>query len=165
MQFVCNYQKYVNSSKLQKPNSMNHLLFAFFNTLEPTRILLLTDVKRISLRSVRCLNSTAYAILLKVGIIYLKCKPVTNFFYNMGKCVPIYWAQICKLLRSPGIDSKKSIPPGYIAWRDGTTTLYGAPARRRNRFLGIDSWAPGSLKVFKFGLSMKLVGEKMLLVQ
>jgi hypothetical protein len=38
---------------------------------------------------------------------------------------------ICKRLRSPGIDSKESIPTVYEAWRAGTS----------NR-LGIDSWAP-----------------------
>jgi hypothetical protein len=27
-----------------------------------------------------------------------------------------------KRLRSPGIDSKESIPPAYVAWRAGTTT-------------------------------------------
>jgi hypothetical protein len=27
-----------------------------------------------------------------------------------------------KLLRSPGIDSKESTPPAYIAWRAGTKT-------------------------------------------
>ncbi len=31
---------------------------------------------------------------------------------------------IFKLLRSPGIDSKESIPPAYVAWRVGTTTLF-----------------------------------------
>ncbi len=29
-------------------------------------------------------------------------------------------AQICKRFRSPGIDSKESIPPAYVAWRAGT---------------------------------------------
>jgi hypothetical protein len=29
-------------------------------------------------------------------------------------------AQIFKLLKSPGIDSKESILPAYVAWRDGT---------------------------------------------
>ncbi len=27
------------------------------------------------------------------------------------------WAWICKCLRSPGIDSKESIPPSYVCWR------------------------------------------------
>jgi hypothetical protein len=31
---------------------------------------------------------------------------------------------IFKLLRRPGIDSKESIPPAYVAWRAGTTTLF-----------------------------------------
>ncbi len=31
---------------------------------------------------------------------------------------------IFKLLRSPGIDSKESIPTVYVAWRAGTTTLF-----------------------------------------
>ncbi len=31
---------------------------------------------------------------------------------------------IFKLLRSPGIYSKESIPPAYVAWRAGTTTIY-----------------------------------------
>jgi hypothetical protein len=34
------------------------------------------------------------------------------------------WARIFKLLRSPGIDSKESIPPAYIAWRAGAITLF-----------------------------------------
>ncbi len=29
-----------------------------------------------------------------------------------------------KLLKSPRIDSNKSIPPAYVAWRAGTTTLF-----------------------------------------
>ncbi len=32
-----------------------------------------------------------------------------------------YWARICKRLRSPGIDSKEPIPPGYVAYRAGPT--------------------------------------------
>ncbi len=34
------------------------------------------------------------------------------------------WDDIFKLLRSLGIDSKESIPPAYVAWRAGTTTLF-----------------------------------------
>jgi hypothetical protein len=33
-------------------------------------------------------------------------------------------ARICKLLRSPRIDSKETIPPGCVAWRAGTTALF-----------------------------------------
>ncbi len=32
-------------------------------------------------------------------------------------------ARICKRLRSPGIDSKESIPPAYVVWRAGMTIL------------------------------------------
>jgi hypothetical protein len=32
--------------------------------------------------------------------------------------------EFVNLLRSPGIDSKESIPPAYVAWRAGTTTLF-----------------------------------------
>jgi hypothetical protein len=31
---------------------------------------------------------------------------------------------IFKLLKSPGIDSKESIPPAYVSWRAGKTTLF-----------------------------------------
>ncbi len=33
-------------------------------------------------------------------------------------------ADIFKLLVSPGIDSKKSIAPAYLAWEAGTKTLF-----------------------------------------
>jgi hypothetical protein len=33
-------------------------------------------------------------------------------------------ARIFKRLRSPGIDSKESIPPAYEAWRAGTIALF-----------------------------------------
>jgi hypothetical protein len=41
--------------------------------------------------------------------VYMK---VTNFEYSL------------KLLRSSRIDSKESIPPAYVAWLTGTTTLF-----------------------------------------
>jgi hypothetical protein len=31
-----------------------------------------------------------------------------------------YRSRICKRLRSPGNDSKESIPPAYVAWRANT---------------------------------------------
>jgi hypothetical protein len=44
---------------------------------------------------------------------------------------------IFKRLRSPGIDSKESIPPDYVAWRAGMTNRAVVPARRAgNRFQG-----------------------------
>jgi hypothetical protein len=33
-------------------------------------------------------------------------------------------ARIFKLARSPGIDSKETIPPAYVAWRVGAITLF-----------------------------------------
>jgi hypothetical protein len=46
-------------------------------------------------------------------------------------------ARTCKRLRSPGIDSKESIPPAYLAWRAGTSNGVVIPARQaENRFLG-----------------------------
>ncbi len=37
---------------------------------------------------------------------------------------------ICKRLRSPEIDSEKSIPPAYVAWLAGTTSRVVVPARQ-----------------------------------
>jgi hypothetical protein len=51
----------------------------------------------------------------------------------------ILWACICKRLRSPGIDSKESIPPAYLAWLAGKSNrvVILIPARQAgNRFLG-----------------------------
>ena len=90
----------------------------------------------------------------------------------------VAWARIWKRLRSPGIDSKESIPPAYVSLRAGTSNRVAIPSRQaRNWFLGslkglqiralggryvkkglsykparlgIDSWAPS--KVYKFGL-------------
>jgi hypothetical protein len=33
-------------------------------------------------------------------------------------------ARIFKLLRSPRMDSKESVPPAYVAWWAGTSTLF-----------------------------------------
>jgi hypothetical protein len=46
-------------------------------------------------------------------------------------------ARICKRLRSPGIDSKESIPPACLAWRPGTSNRVVLPAcQAGNRFQG-----------------------------
>ncbi len=34
------------------------------------------------------------------------------------------WARILKLLSSPGIDSKESISPAYVAWQADSITLF-----------------------------------------
>ncbi len=43
-------------------------------------------------------------------------------------------ARIFKRLWSPGIDSKVSIPPAYVAWRAGTITLFLIGAYSPYRF-------------------------------
>jgi hypothetical protein len=57
------------------------------------------------------------------------------FFVHIirSKIVSIIRAQIWKLLRSPVINSKESIPPGYIGCRTGTTTRFrlGSHCRRQ----------------------------------
>ncbi len=46
-------------------------------------------------------------------------------------------ARICNRLRSPGIDSKESIPTAYVAWRAGASNRVVVPARQaENRFQG-----------------------------
>jgi hypothetical protein len=50
------------------------------------------------------------------------------------------WARICKRLMSPGIDSKESIPPAYVAGR----------ASRSNRVDWLNRFQ-GSWNVYKFG--------------
>jgi hypothetical protein len=46
-------------------------------------------------------------------------------------------AQICERLRGPGIDSKESIPPAYVAWRVSTINRVVVPARQAgNRIKG-----------------------------
>jgi hypothetical protein len=53
----------------------------------------------------------------------------------------ILWARICKRLRSPGFETKESIPPTYVAWWVGTATLFEVQYRptRLHRLPGIDS--------------------------
>ncbi len=51
-------------------------------------------------------------------------------------------ARICKRLRSPGIDSEKSIPPAFVDWQAGT--------KNRVAVTGPPGWEsiPGLLKRF-----------------
>ncbi len=51
---------------------------------------------------------------------------------------------IFKLLWSPEIDSKESIPSAYVAWRAGTKTLF---------LLG--SWPPQIVQKFQHGKKMR----------
>jgi hypothetical protein len=68
-------------------------------------------------------------------------------------------ARFCKRLKSLGIESKKSIPPAYAAWRAGMTNRVIVPTCQATKTGGIDSlesipWHQflGSLLVYKFGL-------------
>jgi hypothetical protein len=56
---------------------------------------------------------------------------MSSFKYQLGYMVEPR-ARIYKRLRSPGIDSKESIPPAYAAWRTGATIYCRAiiPARQ-----------------------------------
>ena len=45
-------------------------------------------------------------------------------FFMSGINTEEYRARIFKLIRSSRIDSKEPIPPGCVAWRAGTTTLF-----------------------------------------
>jgi hypothetical protein len=48
------------------------------------------------------------------------------------------WARIYKRLRSPGIDSKASIPPDFVAGGAGTSNRVFVPARQaKKRFPGL----------------------------
>ncbi len=55
----------------------------------------------------------------------------------MHKWHSAHWARIWKRLRSPGIDSRESIPLTYVAWLVCTSNRVIVPARQAgNRFLG-----------------------------
>ncbi len=43
---------------------------------------------------------------------------------SVPSCFCLWSYGIFKLFRIPGIDSKESIPPAYVDWRAGTTTLF-----------------------------------------
>jgi hypothetical protein len=68
----------------------------------------------------------------RAGALALSPLPPPHFFYKLSRFAlhrrkiieKKPRARICKRLRSPGIDSKESIPPAYVAWRAGTTTLF-----------------------------------------
>jgi hypothetical protein len=50
-------------------------------------------------------------------------RPMTNT--SSLKIAAAYWpGPILKFHGSPGIDPKESIPPAYVAWRVGTSTLF-----------------------------------------
>jgi hypothetical protein len=66
---------------------------------------------------------------------------VVNMAVSSTELIPTQgrsWARICKCLRRPGIDTKESIPPAYVAWQAGTSkNRVVVPAcQTGNRFLG-----------------------------
>ncbi len=61
-----------------------------------------------------------------------------KYFFAPICTVQLLWSQevrarICKSLRSPGIDSKVSIPPAYVALRAGMIILFALLAARLHR--------------------------------
>ena len=63
-----------------------------------------------------------------------------NSLYKYG-----LWARLCKLLRTPWIDSKELIPPAYVGLTYRPAIPFLCPPSYigwRNRFLRINSWAP-----------------------
>ncbi len=50
--------------------------------------------------------------------------PASQCNTDSQPCFKAHWARTFKCLWGPGIDSKEWIPPAYVAWRDGTKTLF-----------------------------------------
>jgi hypothetical protein len=62
--------------------------------------------------------SYSFAFILLFAIIIQGILAILLVFFRL----PISGS--FKLLRSPGVNSKESIPPACVAWRAGTTTLF-----------------------------------------
>jgi hypothetical protein len=71
------------------------------------------------------------ACLVGLCLVHMRCRAqqqdlvvlLFEAFPRYHRIIPSR-ARIFKLLRAPGIDSKESIPPIYVAWRAGTITLF-----------------------------------------
>jgi hypothetical protein len=59
-------------------------------------------------------------VCLQVYKILLLLRPLSVVHSGSPRCIDC----IFKLVRSPGIDSKESILPAFVAWQDGTKTLF-----------------------------------------
>ncbi len=70
------------------------------------------------------INKDDRAYVAVVGNCFTPTPPPPPITYMAAQREPVAVARIFKLLRSPGIDSKESIPPAYVAWWSGTITLY-----------------------------------------
>ena len=58
---------------------------------------------------------------------YFKAKytvHLVSLLFSMSATFTLTRDGIFQLLRGPGVDSMESIPPAYVAWRAGTTTLF-----------------------------------------
>jgi hypothetical protein len=76
---------------------------------------------------------------------------------SAGKASTVVLSQNFKVLWIPGIDSKEKIPPAYVAWRAGATTLILVPTR----FLApIDCSKIPAQKKFNF-FSRNALGESL----
>jgi hypothetical protein len=118
----------------------------FYHTLKQTGTYLQQEVKKTFLKSFKC-------------VLYLKTNISDNFFAANSE--PGARAGIFKLLRNPGISSKESIPPAYVACAGIFKQSMGARNRvgiglsyRLARLLSLAELVPwnrflGSLKVFQ----------------
>ncbi len=68
----------------------------------------------------------------------VRCEAADGEYFVLNNTGTRAW--ICKRLRSPGIDTKKSIPTVYVIRQAITTNRVVVLARPG--FIGIDSWAP-----------------------
>jgi hypothetical protein len=79
---------------------------------------------------------------------------ISNFLkaydYDITKDNMNPWARTFKCLWGPGIDFKEWIPPAYVAWRDGTKTLFLLGAYSLHRlFKNSSSVQHATLQIFK----------------
>jgi hypothetical protein len=65
----------------------------------------------------------SYVLKVQIFIQNPELCPINFHTFGEGRRTYESWAWTFKLLWSPGIDSKVSIPPAYVAWRAGTITL------------------------------------------
>jgi hypothetical protein len=78
-----------------------------------------------NVNSKRRLQRIQYVLYRKgkgIKFLILQICVITNLL--VPSCFCLWSYGIFKLLRNPGIDYKESIPPAYVDWRAGTTTLF-----------------------------------------
>ena len=99
--------------------------------IEPRNVATLASAVRLSKHSARShpvLNSYLINFFITMFRMWIHINPILTMALldpNSGSSkAKEPRARIFILLRSPGIDSKESIPPAYVAWRAGTTTIF-----------------------------------------